>query len=242
MGRETDREAIENLERRLEETIEGFGSPECGRTAAIIAPNVGSESVFMRNISNASTALPHLGFSSLYIVSSEKGIAEASSPSALPFTFFRGYAPTKRGTDDCVSDMGKAVNQGDILAIYMTGHGYRNFFGKSCMTLDNGTLTDKALARMLREALCQKEPVGKIVVADQCYSLGFVRKLESGVYRGIAASEEGTYYSTFAKAFFPALLKKRNLRGSLELTKQNDYFSRKGKHVLTCVSSAERKY
>ncbi|MBI2675630.1 MAG: hypothetical protein HYX24_04180 [Candidatus Aenigmarchaeota archaeon] len=241
MGRETDREAIANLERRLEETIDDFGPPECGRTAAIIAPNVGNEPVFIKNISNVSTALPHLGFTRLYIVSSEEGLAEASSPPALAFKYFRGYAPTKRGMEDCVSGMGKAVKQGDILAIYMTGHGYRSFFGKSRMTLENGTLTDRALARMLHEALSQKEPIGRIVVADQCYGLGFVRKLESEVYRGIAASEEGTSDRTFSRAFFRALIRKRNLKGAFELAKQNDYFSRKGEHVLAFVSSAERK-
>jgi hypothetical protein len=60
------------------------------------------------------------------------------------------------------------MRSGDLLLVYLTGHGYR-MFGRTSLELQGGSITARELMQRLGEL-----PFGKLIlIADQCYSGGF---------------------------------------------------------------------
>jgi hypothetical protein len=60
------------------------------------------------------------------------------------------------------------MRPGDLLLVYLTGHGYR-MFGRTSLELQGGSITARDLMQQLGEL-----PFGKLIlIADQCYSGGF---------------------------------------------------------------------
>ena len=62
------------------------------------------------------------------------------------------------------------IQPGDLLLVYLTGHGYR-MFGRPVLELQDGPITARELLGRLAAL-----PFGTLIlIADQCYSGGFVK-------------------------------------------------------------------
>lgn len=119
-----------------------------------------------RNVEIALDSLAALGF-------------EADSVLLLapaPFTGPRAPAwqarARKGDLDDALAHLAELVGPEDVLLVYLTGHGARRF-GDSVLVLERGAVGARTLARRLAGLR-----FGRLVlVADQCYSGGFLDAL-----------------------------------------------------------------
>jgi hypothetical protein len=84
-----------------------------------------------------------------------------------------GPAPWRRpaseqGLRQAFAQLRDRMRPGDLLLVYLTGHGYR-MFGRTSLELQGGSITARELMQRLGEL-----PFGKLIlIADQCYSGGF---------------------------------------------------------------------
>lgn len=75
---------------------------------------------------------------------------------------------TEQGLRQAFAQLHGRMRPGDLLLVYLTGHGYR-MFGRTSLELQGGSITARELMRRLGEL-----PFGKLIlIADQCYSGGF---------------------------------------------------------------------
>jgi hypothetical protein len=76
---------------------------------------------------------------------------------------------TEQGLRQALAMLRERLRPGDLLLVYLTGHGYR-MFGRTSLGLQDGSITARDLVQRLGEI-----PFGKLIlIADQCYSGGFV--------------------------------------------------------------------
>jgi hypothetical protein len=75
---------------------------------------------------------------------------------------------TEQGLRQAFAQLRGRMRPGDLLLVYLTGHGYR-MFGRTSLELQGGSITARELMQRLGEL-----PFGKLIlIADQCYSGGF---------------------------------------------------------------------
>ena len=75
---------------------------------------------------------------------------------------------TEQGLRQAFAQLRGRMRPGDLLLVYLTGHGYR-MFGRTSLELQGGSITARELMQQLGEL-----PFGKLIlIADQCYSGGF---------------------------------------------------------------------
>src|ERR1700680_252487 len=80
----------------------------------------------------------------------------------------RRPAATAEGLRQAFAQLRGRMRPGDLLLVYLTGHGYR-MFGRTSLELQGGSITARELMQQLGEL-----PFGKLIlIADQCYSGGF---------------------------------------------------------------------
>jgi hypothetical protein len=92
----------------------------------------------------------------------------AAGPAAAAAATWRRPA-TARGLRQALSLLHERMRPGDLLLVYLTGHGYR-MFGRTSLELQDGSIGARELMQRLAEL-----PFGKLIlIADQCYSGGFV--------------------------------------------------------------------
>jgi hypothetical protein len=95
------------------------------------------------------------------------GAADAADTAAAPATWRR--PATAQGLRQALALLHQRMRPGDLLLVYLTGHGYR-MFGRTSLELQDGSIGARELMGRLAEL-----PFGKLIlIADQCYSGGFV--------------------------------------------------------------------
>jgi hypothetical protein len=119
------------------------------------------------NVSLALASLRQLGYSprnTLILAPASLAVAEvAGEPGAWR------HPATEQGMRQALARLRERLRPGDLLLVYLTGHGYR-MFGRTSLGLQDGSITARDLMQRLAEI-----PFGKLVlIADQCYSGGFV--------------------------------------------------------------------
>jgi hypothetical protein len=93
--------------------------------------------------------------------------APAAEAAAAPATWRR--PATARGLRQALALLHERMRPGDLLLVYLTGHGYR-MFGRTSLALQDGSIGARELIGRLAEL-----PFGKLIlIADPCYSGGFV--------------------------------------------------------------------
>ena len=99
--------------------------------------------------------------------------ASADAAGSAPAGAAAGPAPwrqpaTEQGLRQAFAQLRGRMRSGDLLLVYLTGHGYR-MFGRTSLELQGGSITARELMQRLSEL-----PFGKLIlIADQCYSGGF---------------------------------------------------------------------
>jgi hypothetical protein len=92
---------------------------------------------------------------------------EAATAAAAPATWRR--PATAQGLRQALALLHARMRPGDLLLIYLTGHGYR-MFGRTSLELRDGSIGARELMGRLAGL-----PFGKLIlIADPCYSGGFV--------------------------------------------------------------------
>jgi|SRR5579862_3217814 len=96
----------------------------------------------------------------------DAGGSDAAGAAAGPAPWRR--PATEQGLRQAFAQLRGRMRQGDLLLVYLTGHGYR-MFGRTSLELQGGSITARELMQRLGEL-----PFGKLIlIADQCYSGGF---------------------------------------------------------------------
>jgi hypothetical protein len=98
--------------------------------------------------------------------SADAGGSAAAGAAAGPAPWRR--PATEQGLRQAFAQLRDRMRPGDLLLVYLTGHGYR-MFGRTSLELQGGSITARELMQRLGEL-----PFGKLIlIADQCYSGGF---------------------------------------------------------------------
>jgi hypothetical protein len=121
------------------------------------------------NVAMALASLERLGYGPrATLVLAPAPAADARAAAAAPTPWRR--PATEQGLRQALDLLRERMRPGDLLLVYLTGHGYR-MFGRTSLELQGGSITDRELTRRLGEL-----PFGKLIlIADQCYSGGFVK-------------------------------------------------------------------
>jgi hypothetical protein len=98
--------------------------------------------------------------------SADGGGSAAAGDAAAPAPWRQ--PATEQGLRQAFAQLRGRMRPGDLLLVYLTGHGYR-MFGRTSLELQGGSITARELMQRLGEL-----PFGKLIlIADQCYSGGF---------------------------------------------------------------------
>jgi len=119
------------------------------------------------NVALALTSLAQLGYAPRNTLTLAPASLESSGAAVDPAAWRR--PATEQGLRQALALLRERVRPGDVLLVYLTGHGYR-MFGRTSLGLQNGSITARELAQRLGEISFGK----LILIADQCYSGGFV--------------------------------------------------------------------
>jgi hypothetical protein len=129
------------------------------------------------NVALALAALPRLGYATrnTFLLAPPAAATAATATAAGAASGAAGEPPawrepaTERGLREALAQLHQRLRPGDRLLVYLTGHGYR-MFGRTSLGLQSGSITARELMQRLAEL-----PFGTLVlIADQCYSGGFV--------------------------------------------------------------------
>jgi len=122
------------------------------------------------NVSLALASLSQLGYApqnTLVLAPAASASSAASAPAAGAPAPWR-HPATEQGLRQAVAQLHDRMRSGDVLLVYLTGHGYR-MFGRTSLELQGGSITARELMQRLGGL-----PFGKLIlIADQCYSGGF---------------------------------------------------------------------
>jgi len=119
------------------------------------------------NVALALTSLAQLGYAPRNTLTLAPASLESSGAAVDPAAWRR--PATEQGLRQALALLRERVRPGDLLLVYLTGHGYR-MFGRTSLGLQDGSITARELAQRLGEIAFGK----LILIADQCYSGGFV--------------------------------------------------------------------
>jgi|GEM_PF-2719558 len=126
------------------------------------------------NVALALTSLSQLGYApqnTLVLAPAaasapDTGTSGVSGVAAGPAPWRR--PATEQGLRQALAQLHERLRPGDLLLVYLTGHGYR-MFGRTSLELQGGSITARELMQQVGEL-----PFGKLIlIADQCYSGGF---------------------------------------------------------------------
>ncbi len=123
------------------------------------------------NVTLALASLGQLGYAprNTFVLAAGAPPVSASSAAAGAPAPWR-HPATDSGLSQALAELRGRLRPGDLLLVYLTGHGYR-MFGRTSLELRGGAITDHELMHRLGEL-----PFGKLIlIADQCYSGGFVK-------------------------------------------------------------------
>jgi hypothetical protein len=122
------------------------------------------------NVGLALASLSQLGYApqnTLVLAPAASASSDAAAPAADAPAPWR-HAATEQGLRQAFAQLRGRMRSGDLLLVYLTGHGYR-MFGRTSLELQGGSITARELMQRLGEL-----PFGKLIlIADQCYSGGF---------------------------------------------------------------------
>jgi hypothetical protein len=119
------------------------------------------------NVALAVSSLARLGYAPQNVLVLAPAAAAADEAAAAPATWRR--PATAQGLRQALALLHQRMRHGDLLLVYLTGHGYR-MFGRTSLELQDGSIGARELMGRLAEL-----PFGKLIlIADQCYSGGFV--------------------------------------------------------------------
>jgi hypothetical protein len=142
----------------------GFGTAPATQYALIV--NGDDSFTHNYNVSLALASLRQLGYAPQNTLTLAPASLESSGAAVEPATWRR--PATEQGLRQALALLRGRVRPGDLLLVYLTGHGYR-MFGRTSLGLQDGSITARDLMQQLGEI-----PFGKLVmIADQCYSGGF---------------------------------------------------------------------
>jgi hypothetical protein len=118
------------------------------------------------NVSLALASLRQLGYAPQHmVILAPASLASPDVPAAPAWR----HPATEQGLRQALALLRQRLRPGDLLLVYLTGHGYR-MFGRTSLGLQDGSITARDLMQALGEI-----PFGKLIlIADQCYSGGFV--------------------------------------------------------------------
>jgi len=121
------------------------------------------------NVALALTSLSQLGYApqnTLVLAPAAAADTGNSGTAAGPAPWRR--PATDQGLRQALAQLHERLRPGDLLLVYLTGHGYR-MFGRTSLELQGGSITARELTQRLGEL-----PFGELIlIADQCYSGGF---------------------------------------------------------------------
>jgi len=147
-----------------------------GGAAAQFALVVNGDDSFTHNynVTLSLASLAQLGYAPQNtLVLAPQAAADAGGSVAAADGAAAGPAPwrrpaTEQGLRQAFAQLRGRMRSGDLLLVYLTGHGYR-MFGRTSLELQGGSITARELMQRLGEL-----PFGKLIlIADQCYSGGF---------------------------------------------------------------------
>ena len=123
------------------------------------------------NVELALTSLARLGYEPRNTFVLAPGAAQASGGGAAAMAGGSWWRPaTEEGLRQALAALRPRMRSGDRLLVYLTGHGYR-MFGRPVLGLADGSINARDLLGRLAAL-----PFGTLVlIADQCYSGGFVK-------------------------------------------------------------------
>ncbi|MBV8201928.1 MAG: caspase family protein, partial [Acidobacteria bacterium] len=128
------------------------------------------------NVALALSSLSQLGYApqnTLVLAPAAASSSDAGADAPAIDATAAGPAPwrqpaTEHGLKQALAQLHERLRPGDLLLVYLTGHGYR-MFGRTSLELQGGSITARELMQRLGEL-----PFGKLIlIADQCYSGGF---------------------------------------------------------------------
>ena len=138
------------------------GSGQSGAAQYALIVNGDDSFTHNYNVSLALASLQQLG----YAPQDTFVLAPAQSTAAAPAVWRQ--AASEQGLRQALARLHQRMRPGDLLLVYLTGHGYR-MFGHTSLGLQSGAITASELMHQLAEL-----PFGKLIlIADQCYSGGF---------------------------------------------------------------------
>jgi hypothetical protein len=120
------------------------------------------------NVSLALASLRQLGYAPQNtLILAPASLASSDAPGE-PAAWRR--PASEHGLRQALALLRDRLRPGDLLLVYLTGHGYR-MFGRTSLALQDGSITAGDLLQRLGEL-----PFGKLIlIADPCYSGGFVK-------------------------------------------------------------------
>ncbi|MBV8201382.1 MAG: caspase family protein [Acidobacteria bacterium] len=119
------------------------------------------------NVSLALASLRQLGYAPQNTLILAPASVVSPAVSGEPAAWRR--PATEQGLRQALALLRERLRPGDLLLVYLTGHGYR-MFGRTSLGLQDGSITARELMQKLGEIAFGK----LILIADQCYSGGFV--------------------------------------------------------------------
>jgi len=122
------------------------------------------------NVGLALASLSQLGYApqNTLVLAPAASASSDAAPSAAGAPAAWRHAATEQGLRQAFAQLRGRMRSGDLLLVYLTGHGYR-MFGRTSLELQGGSITARELMQRLGEL-----PFGKLIlIADQCYSGGF---------------------------------------------------------------------
>jgi hypothetical protein len=115
------------------------------------------------NVQMALDALPRLGYAPAHTLLLAAGAPHGEDPT------LRRLPATVVGIDQAMDLLRRELGPHDLLLVYLTGHGGRAF-GRPFLELESGLITAPAFVRRLSPL-----PFAELIlIADQCYSGGFL--------------------------------------------------------------------
>lgn len=123
------------------------------------------------NVELALTTLARLGYEPRNTFVLAPTAAQASGGGAAALASGSWWRPaTEEGLRQALAALRPRLRSGDRLLVYLTGHGYR-MFGRPVLGLADGSINARDLLGRLAAL-----PFGTLIlIADQCYSGGFVK-------------------------------------------------------------------
>ncbi|HXO18420.1 MAG TPA: hypothetical protein VOA87_00695 [Thermoanaerobaculia bacterium] len=146
------------------------------------------------NVSLALGALAQLRYRGDHVL-----LLAAKAPEAPEISPVRLPA-TPAGIRDAVRRLREKVTAADLLLVYLTGHGDREF-GHTELSLTHGSISAEALARELSSI-----PFGTLIfISDTCYSGGFAEAMAKLPRNVVAVASVDAHHETRCEPFIRPL-------------------------------------